>query len=86
MAGQGEQPKALESRVSVRADLLLYWRAFFDLSTCRSSGLERGAIPWMAMDAWAKRVGLNGDAFERFVSAIRVMDGAYLKYWDEQSD
>lgn len=84
MADRGHNPKALESQVTVRADLVFYWNAFFELSTCRLSGLERGPILWSAMDAWAARVGLVGDAFERFVSLLSAMDGAYLSYWHER--
>jgi len=55
--------------------------AFRELSTDRPVGLDRGAIPWRSIDAYAARYGLVGDDFDRFVRIIRAMDAAYLDYF-----
>jgi hypothetical protein len=56
------------------------WDAFAALSTDRPVGLDRGAIPWSSIDRYARRFGIEGDAFERFARLIRSMDAAYLSY------
>lgn len=53
--------------------------AFADLSTCRAIGLATGPIPWTAVDAYAGREGLRGQARRVFVGAIRDLDAAYLR-------
>ena len=52
--------------------------AFADLSTCRAIGFATGPIPWTAVDAYAAREGLTGQARQVFVGAIRALDAAYL--------
>lgn len=40
-----------------------------------------GAIPWTAINAYAKRHGVRDpDDFDDFVSLIREMDAVYLKH------
>ena len=68
------------NRVDPFPHLSFEGRAFRDLSTDRPVGLDRGAIPWRSIDAYAMRYGLVGDDFERFVGIIRAMDDAYLAY------
>ncbi len=55
-------------------------RAFFDLSTCRHvDGMGGiGPVPWTAIVSYADRAGLDREAGDLFVEAIRALDRAYL--------
>jgi len=78
----GEVPRALAQRPEVPQHLAMVWSAFFLLSGDRSIGFEGpGPIPFLAIDRYAERFGLTGDAdeFERFVELIRAMDAEYRK-------
>lgn len=61
----------------------LYFDAFWELTTCRSfigmSGLP-GPIPWSAIDAYAQRLGLEGEDLEHFTRLLRALDDELLDY------
>jgi hypothetical protein len=62
-------------------ELAPYWTAFAMLSRDRpASGLEGpAAIPWTAMDAYARRFGIKRvDDFNLFARLVIAMDAAYL--------
>ncbi len=63
---------------------MFYLKAFYDLSTCRSSGMGVGPIPWSAMIAYAEWYGLDRDVTEAFVDIIREMDSAYIEHTVEE--
>lgn len=52
------------------------WRAFDALITCRSVGMAEGPIPWTAVDRYAQRYGIDGDAFEMLSAWVRIMERA----------
>lgn len=80
VAETGRRVKALEDRPQVRSGLLLYWQAFWDVSTCRRIGMEGASpVPWTAIDAWARRHGIAGDGFDRLVELIERMDAVWMK-------
>lgn len=58
----------------------LYYTAFLELSTCRAIGMAAGPIPWTAMEAYADKLGLVEDDFERFTVLVRALDSEYLEY------
>lgn len=62
------------------------WNAFWALGTCRSVGMGVGAIPWTAVDAYALRYGIMGDAFESFHFLIQRLDSIALGHWREGKD
>lgn len=54
--------------------------AFFELSTDRQLGFSEGPIPFTAIDAYARRAGVDGpDEFMQLRRLIRALDHAYLK-------
>jgi hypothetical protein len=65
---------------------VFYMKAFHDLSTCRSSGMSMGPIPWTAMVTYADRYRLDYDVAEAFVDIMRSMDAAYLVHHSEQQE
>ena len=50
-------------------------RAYRDLSTCCSIGMERGPIPWTAMVAWTAHHDLDRDASRIVLDVIRFIEG-----------
>jgi hypothetical protein len=59
----------------------LYYKAFFDLTSCRT-GLHstEGPILWTAIDRWAERYELDDEQWEDLVYHMGAMDEAYLKF------
>jgi len=80
MAREGQVLKALAEKPRLLPHLIETWRAFFTLSSTRMIGFGTlGPIPWTAVDAYANRYGIKGEAFERFHRFITAMDGIYLE-------
>lgn len=67
----------------LRADLVVYWEAFQELSTCRGYAGMGGVpteIPWTAINEYAIRHRFAGDAFDDLVSIVRAVDRAFIKH------
>ena len=62
--------------------------AFWKLSTCRSTGMGTGPIPWTAIDTFAVRHGYDVDEIEysSFVYLITEMDSVFLKYVADENE
>ena len=60
--------------------LELYYKAFFDLSSCRT-GLHgsEGPILWTALDRWAEKYELDEEQWEDLVYYIGQMDEVKLR-------
>lgn len=57
------------------------WQAFWDLHGDRHQGMaSSGAIPFTAIDRWARRYGVAGDDFDRLHALLRKMDDAFLSW------
>lgn len=56
--------------------------AFLELGTCRGEGY----IPWTAIHQYASFYGYaeTEESFTRFLSLIRAMDNAYIKYVNDK--
>lgn len=54
-----------------------YIKAFRELNTCRQQGLGIAPIPFLAIDVYWNRFGVED--FEDFLYFIRLMDDTYLK-------
>lgn len=73
-------PAALRGKPDLPSHLLIYWGAFMDLAHDRQvfmGGVSQ--IPFTAIDRWASRFGVEGDAFGRLLRLIRAMDGVWLE-------
>lgn len=58
-----------------------------ELSTDRPVGLDRGAIPFSSIVAYAARYGIDDlEEFERFLFLIRALDRVDLSHKPEQQD
>lgn len=60
--------------------LELYWRAFWDLITCRG---WHGTIPWTAVDQWALRYRLSNEQRELLTFYVRAMEEEWAA-WEEK--
>ena len=58
---------------------IFYLKSFYDLSTCRSSGMGIGPIPWTAMSRYVEYYKLAWDVAEAFIDIMREMDGAFIE-------
>lgn len=76
--------KALPDRIQNAPDLFLglelFFQAFVELNTCRSTGWSAGPIPSWAISEFAERVGLSEEETEDMHYHMRMMDGEFLKY------
>lgn len=80
-------PKAIQEAPVLDFWLVWYYQAFLDLHTCRNVGMDEGAIPWTAMNEYAKRYSVDDDdEFDFFCRLIRAMDSAYTKWKAEQRE
>lgn len=75
-------PEAIKNAPQLLPGLEFYFKAFFELSTCRSIGMDIGPVPYTAISEYANRHGMNNDVFPILLTFIRGMDNAYIK-WQE---
>lgn len=78
LAKTGKHIPAFDNRPTVEP-YYFYWRCYCELTTCRSWGDMPGPIPWQAVNEWAQRNGVDGQAFNALVKVISVIDNLYLK-------
>ena len=66
--------------------LSFVWSAFHDLRDERALGFGSvGAIPWSALDRYARRFGpADEDEFARFAALLRAMDSVWLAWMRER--
>lgn len=57
----------------------LYWDAFWHLTHDRAqSGFGVGAIPFSAIDAYARRIGVRDEDFSDFANLVRAADDEFV--------
>lgn len=62
-------------------DANLWWLAFNELQGDRQIGFGgRGPIPFSAIDAWAKRQGIEGDDFQWLTAAVVALSEVQLRH------
>jgi hypothetical protein len=78
-AAEGLDPPALRNRPTLFPGVAIYWQCFSDLTGDRQAGWGVGPIPWLAIDRWAAREGIDDpDDFALLVHLVRVIDGEWL--------
>lgn len=80
-------PDAMANAPELRDDLVIFWRAYDELSTCRGYAGMSGVptpIPWTAIDRYAIRHGIHTDLFDDLVEIVRAMDDAFRTHAMEQ--
>jgi hypothetical protein len=70
----------------IPAHLTLYWSAFWDLTGDRPIGQGWiGRIPFLALDAYARRIGIEGEDFLTFKHHVSALDDAFRADWYERN-
>ncbi len=81
-AGKKPNPDWFPPRLP--SNLNFVWTAYQRLSTDRDS-MGSGAIRFSAIDAYAKRYGLDDvDTFERFISLVTIIDRIFFEIREEE--
>ena len=74
----------MEKAPELLLGLDLYIQGWNDLSRDRPSGFGPGRIPWTAMDAYCRHLGLRGDDREDFLYHIKGLDDVYLDWYGKK--
>lgn len=73
-------PDRIQNAPQLRLGLELYYIAFIDLSTCRTTGFGAGPIPWSVVQDYADTFDFDEDQTEALHYFVRKMDAAYLDH------
>ena len=73
-------PKSIQNAPDLQFGLELYYGAFSDLNSCRSTGWSDGPIPWSAIADYCVAFRLDAEQVADMFHHIRTMDNAYLKH------
>lgn len=78
---RGCEPLALADRPNLLPGLEVVWAAFWDLNGDRQMGFGAvGDVPFLAIDAWARRYGVPDSDFPRLHGLLKAMDAAYRSW------
>lgn len=78
-------PAAVLDEPELAPGLGWYLDAFAELGSCRPMAMSAiGPIPWTALDAYGRRHGIAGEAFEDFALLIGALDAAWLAHIEER--
>lgn len=83
-----DPPDAMAKAPQLRQDLVVFWEAFEELSTCRSFiGMtgHPGPIPWTAIEAYAHKHRFSRDFFDDLVAIIRAVDDEFRRLVAEEA-
>ena len=78
-------PERIQNAPDLFVGLELYFQAFTELNTCRSTGWSAGPIPSWCIDELCARAELTEDESEDMCYHIRTMDQAFLKHMSTKS-
>jgi hypothetical protein len=74
-------PTRIKNAPQLWVGLELFYRAFYDLTTCRpNTGFGAGEIPWTATEEYARSMRMDWEQKTRLHYLIRALDRAYLEY------
>jgi len=78
-------PEAIRNAPVLNLGLQLYFEAYCELDSERSTGWGVGRIPWSSVQAYAQYNGYTSDQTDRLHNHVRAMDQAHREYLDKQS-
>lgn len=73
-------PERIQNAPDLLVGLELYFNAFVELNTCRSTGWSAGPIPSWCIEEFCDRLELDEEETEDVHYHVRNMDAAFLKY------
>ena len=75
------------SRPELDQDAERLWRAFNELQGDRPLGMGgAGGLPFVAIDAWARRNDVDGDEFHWLMAGLAVLMDTQLRHENERRD
>lgn len=76
--------RPLPAKIANAPQLLLglevFYRAFFDLTTCRQSGMAVGPIPWSQIKLYCDEFDIQDEQRADMFYQIARMDTVYIKH------
>lgn len=78
-------PERIQNAPDLLTGLELYFEAFIELNTCRTTGWSPGPIPSWCIDEYSNRLDLDEDEAEDLHYHIRMMDQAFLLHIAEKN-
>lgn len=78
-------PKRIQDAPELWLGLELFYGAFLDLNSCRSSGWSLSPIPWTSIMDYAKAFEIEGEQKDDLFYFIRFMDEKYLEHLDKKN-
>lgn len=72
-------PESIANAPDLEFGLDIYYNAFTDLHTCRS-GMGDGPIPWITIEYYADRMGMDQEQRELLHYVIAEMDDTYGRH------
>ncbi len=78
-------PKVANAPV-LQTGLDLYYTAFLDLCSCRSSGFGMGQIPWTAINDYAVAWEFSIEQTEDLLHHAKALDQAYMEHYRKKHD
>jgi len=74
-------PEKIQNAPDLLLGLGLYYRAFLDLTSCRTAGYgTEGPISWKDTVQWAEKYELDEEQEEDLLYLVGQMDNAYLNH------
>ena len=73
-------PRKIAEAPALFQGLELYYDAFLELNSCRTTGFGLGPIPWTAMCDYAEAFELDEEQKDDLFYYVRAMDVAYLEH------
>jgi hypothetical protein len=74
-------PDKIQNAPELLLGLVLYYRAFLDLTSCRTAGYgTEGPIGWKDTVRWAEKYELDEEQEDDLLYLVGQMDNAYLNY------
>ncbi len=80
MRGGMPLPDRIANAPQLWFGLELYYEAFWELSTCRTSGWSVGPIPWLAISEYARVFQFSDRQSDNLFKYVRELDQAYLNF------
>ena len=86
MAQAGQLPAEWRNPINPATELVGYWNAFMELTTCRQVGMGVGPIPFTAIKEYALLYEISGIRFEVFNRLVRSLDREFLDHSNRKQD
>lgn len=77
-------PKELREAPELFLGNEFWYECFVALSSCRASGWGRSGLSFLQIVEYGGYIGLDEEQMDDLIYFMRVMDNAYLKFYEEK--